>query len=151
MGSDDYIFAVFQSLFILFGQICGSFSHKLFSEDFDITRNDKIFSIFGFSGPWFLINSWNENNGMNKYKTLYTKYKIWELMFESFPSVTLQIYVSLVKDNVTMAITVSIIVSVLTISFNVWNYFVGLTAPSSQQQSFELVSGKDTIGDEIEL
>jgi len=81
-------------------------------------------------------------NGENLYRTLYYKHKIYELMFESFPSVTLQIYASLVNDY-SLTIVVSIVICSTCIGFNAWMYLVNVTRITTQSSTAKEVVQKD--------
>eukprot|EP01083_Nonionella_stella_P210399 761734_1 len=143
----DYIFAILQISFILTGQVFGAFSDNLSAiSDIKLTTTDKVASLFGFSGPWFLIKSWSEVNGETMYLQLSKKHKIWELMFEGFPSVALQIYALLVIDESSGAIIPSIVISSLKIAFTVWMYLVKLAHHENDDES-----DHDTNENAIEL
>lgn len=79
--STDYLFAVMSIIFIIVGQIFGSFSHHLFNDGIVLTRTDKILSFTGLGRPWFLINSWSEKNEVKTYKTLYYKVCVVSIVF----------------------------------------------------------------------
>ena len=144
VSTNDYIFAVLSSSFIIIGQIFGSFSEMCGKDKMDhLTRGDKVLALFGFAGPWFIIKSWTDR----KYALLEHKHQIWEIMFENMPGVALQIYAALTsgEDTNTGALTVSIFVSVVTISYSVWMYLVKFTYLSREMKN-ELENGQISAG-----
>ena len=132
----DYIWAIIQIMFILIGQIFGAFSSYIVHEDKEIssvslTRVDKIMSFLGFGRAWFSIKSWSDTSKQQKYRKFYRKHKIFELMYESFPTVTLQLYVSLVSDQYSSTIFRSILFSFLSMSYSVILYLSAITRNNS--------------------
>merc|ERR1712218_598465 len=116
--SKHYIFAALSATFIVLGQIFGSFSDTLSGNKFDkLSRKEKIMAFFGFSGPWFIVKTWSDQN----YAILQQKHRIWEIIYENLPGVALQIYAALtsIEDNRTSLI-ISICVSTCTVSYSVW-------------------------------
>eukprot|EP01083_Nonionella_stella_P060332 157591_1 len=134
--SGEYIFAALQLLFIVLGQIFSSFSNScsdIYDHD-ELTATDKIFSFLGFSHPWFIINGWIEDdtNGDCKYLKLRKKHQIWELIFEDIPTVALQLYASLVIDELALSIILSIIISIASTTYSMWMYLVRLSSDDDQ-------------------
>jgi len=87
----------------------------------------------GLSRSLFLIKSWCEIDGENVYKALSNKHKIWELMFEGFPSITLQIYALMTSDEFSETFLISITFSIVSISFNAWMYLVNVSTLQNQK------------------
>eukprot|EP01084_Bolivina_argentea_P151530 264477_1 len=128
---------------------------------YNLNKKDKILALVGLGGPWFLINSWSEEETKEskpkKYLSLYNKYKIWELMFESFPSVGLQIYALLVQNNVSISIILSILISIISITYSTWIYLVNLSqqsyaaANANKKREMEIEQKIDDHENDIEL
>eukprot|EP01084_Bolivina_argentea_P187756 323351_1 len=124
----DYMFAALQILFTILGHIFGSFSNSLFGEEYNnLSKTDKILSFAGFGRPWFSVKSWIEIYDEKIYTKLATKQRIWGLMFESFPTVTLHLYAVLIAKHFSFSLISSIVVSCIAITYNVWMYVVRLT------------------------
>ena len=85
---------------------------------------DKIIALFGFGRPWFFIRSWSDTSKEQKYAKLYRKHKIFELMYESFATVALQLYVSLVSNHFSLTIFQSLLASFLSISYSVLTFLM---------------------------
>eukprot|EP01084_Bolivina_argentea_P132456 233748_1 len=139
----DYQFVALLCLFIFSGQIMGSFADNFSHLNDKLTKTDKIISLIGFSRIWFLINSWSEQNEDRKYLKLYNKHKIWEIMFESFPTITFETYALIlnVRDPFSeinlFALYFSIFFSLISVTYNVWQYFVTLTHQNRQIQNIQ--------------
>jgi len=142
--SGDYYFAVFQILCIFIGKLFGAFSHSIFNDGVILTRMDKILSFFGLGRSWFLINSWRANDKENMYMILYRKSEIWEIMFELFPGIALQIYALLTLEIHSLSLIVSIFFSVLTINHNVWSFLIGLQLAYDRQSQQKEVGATAT-------
>eukprot|EP01083_Nonionella_stella_P266101 900610_1 len=94
-----------------------------------LTTTDKVLSMLGFGRVWFVINSWSESQQNPVYFQLYNKHKIWDLMYENIPTVALQVYAALVMEgNTSLAIIISITISVLSMSYTTWMYLVNITS-----------------------
>eukprot|EP01083_Nonionella_stella_P196484 722940_1 len=123
-NNKHYIFAVLSSIFIVLGQIVGTFSeHCTGHKSETLTTTDKIMAALGFSSPWFIINSWSDP----RYYILEHKHQIWEMMFENMPGVALQVYAAITQEEGGASLGISITVSVITITFSLWMYLVKLT------------------------
>ena len=135
-GTGDYLFAVIQIFCILSGNVFGAFSNNLFGEEYKaLTKADKIVSLAGFGRPWFIIKSWNEvdNEENDKmYTKLQKRHEIWAIMYESFPSIVLTIYASLIAEKFSLSLIVSIVISCTTVSFNTWRYLIDLSIEEKQ-------------------
>ena len=88
--SCHYIFAVFQCLCIIAGQVAGAVLDIITGDDtHKMTKMDKIMGIFGFSHIWYVIKWWEESSQKEtvkapKYQTLKDKHKIWDLMVRQY-------------------------------------------------------------------
>ena len=127
----NYTWASLQILFILSGQLVGTFGcYNIDNDKQDkLERNllDKLMSLIGFGRAWFIISSWSDRSSNENYRKLYKKHKIYELMYESFPSVTLQLYATFVSDQISVSIIQCILATFVSMSWNVWIYLVGIT------------------------
>eukprot|EP01084_Bolivina_argentea_P115483 205351_1 len=140
--TDDYQFAAIQILCLILAQILvvvpnyiqikkkerDSTSYAL------LTPLDIILSIFGFSEAWFLIQSWiNEE----KYKPLQKKMKIWELFYQSIPSLCIQIYALMVIDVSVLLLAISITISTFSVIFSLMNLFGDVKENQQEAQNDE--------------
>ena len=121
LQNDDYFFASLQILFTFLAHIFGSFSNNLFGAEYNnLSKCDKILSFTGLGRPYFKIKSWIEvsENSSKIYTKLANKHRIWGIMFESFPSITLHLYASLIAKQFSFELITSIIVSIISISYH---------------------------------
>ena len=126
---EHFTWAILQILFILCGQLVGAFGCYIDKENNKLKLSwfDKLMSLFGFGRAWLVIKSWSDTSENENYRKLYKKHKIYELMYESIPSVTLQIYVALISDQISISITQCIFATFVSMSWSVWIYLVGIT------------------------
>eukprot|EP01084_Bolivina_argentea_P314598 544911_1 len=131
-----YQFAALQISFIAIGQIIGSFSDNFSNLSIRLTKTDKLMAILGFARPWFLINSWKEgkHETATVYTVLFNKHRIWEIIYESFPSIALQIYALFSTNADPFILLISMSISVVSLSFGVWMYFVKITKHIQRKQ-----------------
>ena len=122
----DYFFAALQILFTFLGHTFGSISNNLFGDEYEnLSTVDKILSFMGFGRIYFRIKSWSEVKDDNKiYTKLATKQRIWGMMFESFPSIVLHVYAYVIAKQFSLSLVSSIVVSCISISYNVWLYMI---------------------------
>eukprot|EP01084_Bolivina_argentea_P120633 213846_1 len=128
----DFLWAIFQILFIFIGQFQGARGTSQFEGDKldELSKTEKCFSFFGFGRQYFIIRSWTDTSPNDRYKQMNQRLKAWELMFESFPSVGLQIYVFFVTNQYRASIVQSVIASILSMSWTVWGVWVFLISMS---------------------
>ena len=137
---DDHpLFALSQIAFIVLGQIVGAVADIFVGNTDDLSTADRLLSASGFGSLWFTVKWWEESTKMKsgfygnkycsaKYQLLRTKNKIWEMMYELFPGMVLQIYAALTTTVPTAALVVSISFSAISVSFTSIRYFLKLTA-----------------------
>merc|ERR1719242_139047 len=90
--------------------------------DGTVSVTDKVMALCGFGRIWFTVNWWSESihsDGTGKYRLLREKHKIWDLMYETFPSIALQVYAGLTTDIPSVTLAASIGFSVLSVSFTI--------------------------------
>ena len=121
-----YLQYIFQLRFTISAYIFSARSNKLFGKQYeDLNKMDKFMSFIGFSANYFKIRGWSESDTDDGiYTKLAYKHKIWSVMFETFPSMGLQIYATLDSTGLTISMTLisSIIFSCLNVAFSVWRY-----------------------------
>ena len=162
IAETEYIFAVLQVLAIISGQVAGAVSDVSDEQHGDFTFTDKLMAATGFGRVWFTVNWWKEtlttedNNG--KYMALRKKHKIWDLLYEAFPTVALQIFAAMTTTVSSTALVVSIVTSVLSISFAITIYIKDLlsvttSAPSSHTRiastASTMSSSQETMSPEL--
>ena len=131
----EYIFAALQLAFVITGQVVGAAS-DVFARDFgQLSVVDKIMASVGFGRIWFTVNWWEEklnqdDNGM--YGVLRQKHKIWDLLYEAFPTVALQIYAAMTTNVPPQALVASIFISAVSISFSTVLYLGALLKVQKQ-------------------
>ena len=137
IAENEPIFAFLQISFIITGQIVGAVSDVFGEHNDELSAIDKVMALTGFGRIWFTVKWWNETltvDGNGKYKVLRQKHKIWDLMYESFPTVALQIYASMTTDVPTSALVISIMfsaVSVTVSSIRYLNSLLEVTTPTA--------------------
>ena len=97
------------------------------------------------------------------YTKLAQKHEIWAIMYESFPSITLALYASLMADSFSFSLISSIMFSCVTIAVNVWRYLFNVSVenkksnpPQNVEVTIELASvhtqiPSDTFDPETEM
>ena len=131
----EYIFAILQVSFIITGQVVGATSDVFGEHSENLSVIDKVTAFFGFGRIWFTVNWWNEvmtQDGMGKYKVLRQKHKIWDLLYEAFPTVTLQVFAAMTSDVALTALVASITISAVSVSFSTIRYLRDLLAVQQQ-------------------
>ena len=140
----EYVFAVLQLLFVITGQVVGAVS-DVFARDFEqLSVVDKVIASLGFGRIWFTVNWWEEKlcqdeSGM--YGVLRQKHKIWDLLYEAFPTVALQIYASMTTNVPPQALVASIFISAVSISFSTMLYLGALLKVQEQENPRETSLG----------
>ena len=130
INETEYIFAGLQILVIITGQVVGAITDVFEGGNDKFTTTDKVMAGLGFGRIWFTMKWWNEkittedDNG--KFKILRQKHKIWDLLFEAFPTVALQIYASMTTNVSLTALAASIIISSVSASFSTIRYLGAL-------------------------
>lgn len=123
------IFAALQMLFIIAGQVVGAITDVLGDRSGNASRTDLVMALLGYGRIWFGVNAWKETasaDGMRHYKVLSKKHKIWELMYETFPTVALQIYAVMTIDVPVWALVLSITLSAVKVSYSSISYLQSL-------------------------
>ena len=132
---NEYIFAFLQMSFIITGQVVGAMSDVFGEHSENLAVIDKVMASVGFGRIWFTVNWWNEvmtQDGIGKYKVLRQKHKIWDLLYEAFPTVTLQIYAAMTTDVALTALVASITISAVCVSFSTILYLRALLGVQQQ-------------------
>ena len=101
-----------------------------------MSRKDRMIAFVGFGTLYFKVKSWSEVNQSHIgseggiYTKLAIKHKIWVIMFETFPSLVLQIYASFVQRDSQLSLTLisSITFSLLHVILGVWQYVARIGA-----------------------
>ena len=161
--SNEYFYATFEILFILIGQFISS----LYINDIYIannpncnskntTRNQnesyfvRVLLGLGIGRIYFSIIPWNENETL---KSRHKMCKIWEMLFESMPSVGLSTYAILVNsinfDGYNTRNT-SVLVSMLFSFINITNTIVNLLENDRQSKDSKHAQDKPN-NDETQL
>ena len=125
------IFAALQMLFIITGQVVGAIVDVFGDEMDEVTRTDKVMALLGFGRIWFTVNWWKERmtqDGTGRYKVLRQKHKIWDLLYDSFPTVALQVYAARTSNVPATALVFSIVLSAVSVSFSTILYLATLLA-----------------------
>ena len=93
---------------------------------------EKIFTVLGLGRQWFTILSWSKREYEEELQTM----KVWEIMYESFPSLTLQLYLAMIqnKDDYSNAVTASIMAIFINASLSVWVYLLARSSKSDVYQ-----------------
>eukprot|EP01084_Bolivina_argentea_P221598 375284_1 len=99
-------------------------------------------TIFGLTAPLLLMKSWSDLSDEQHYKTIYYRYKAVKLMFTSFPSVILQLYVSLTNPTFTVSLFASILASFISLTFTVWLFFIKLSKDKFVQTYASIIVAK---------
>ena len=126
----EYLFAVLQIIAIIAGQTIGAVSDVFSKIHEDFTTADKVMALMGFGRTWFTVNWWKEtlttedDNG--KYKVLRKKHKIWDLLYETFPTIGLQIFAAMTTNVSPIALLISIVTSIISICFSITIYLKDL-------------------------
>ena len=151
--TNDYFFAAFLISFTIFSNVFGTISNKWFGEQYqNLSNMDKIIGFLGLGANYFKIKSWRQLNQDEDgiYTKLAMKHKIWGVMFETFPSLALRIYASLVTDSSetdkSLSLRASILFSCVNVMFSVWQYIVKITKEQAkhEQVAIELVTNEST-------
>ena len=139
------IFAALQLLFIVTGQVVGAISDVVVDVDDSYSVTDKLMAITGFGRIWFTVNWCKESitqDGNGKYGILRRKHKIWDLLYEAFPTVGLQIYAAMTTTVPVQALVISIMISALSVSFSTTMYLRDLLkVATTQSQNTAGVTG----------
>ena len=78
----------------------------------------KVMVVLGLGRLWYGVRSWSEESSYDQFRVL----KIWEMIFESFPTVALQFYITLKsRDQFSVSIIISLVTSFLSITFTALN------------------------------
>ena len=128
------ILVVLQIAFIVFGQVIGAVADAFGRHRDELSVTDKVMASVGFARIWFTIKWWAEiavNGESGKYGALRRKHKIWNLMYESFPSIALQIYAALTTDLPPATLIASIIFSTVSVSFTMIRSLAPLSGPKN--------------------
>eukprot|EP01084_Bolivina_argentea_P021594 40119_1 len=141
--TENYAWALIQALFIFIGQLL-SLSKEPTTKNkkeeksirITLTKLDKCMPFIGLGRPWYLIKAWSNTSTKEYYQTLNQRIKVWEIMMESFPSVSLQIYVSMVQDEYSSSLIQSILASFISLTWTVWVFLL--------MQSQKEIKVKDT-------
>ena len=126
--------------FIITGQVVGAISDVFGEHSENLSVVDKVMASMGFGRIWFTVNWWNERltqDGIGKYKVLRQKHKIWDLLYEAFPTVTLQIYAAMTTDVAPTALVASITISAVCVSFSTILYLRTLLGVQQQDNGAE--------------
>ena len=142
-----YVFAVMELLFIIVSQIMSSLlikdvphhaalaakqnnTEETTKSARDWIKNILISCIFclGFSRVYHSLKKWN---GSKYYEYEYKWCKLWEIMYESIPSVVLSTYVTLMEitntnNNNNKSVSISVIVSMLFSFVSITNIIVSI-------------------------
>eukprot|EP01084_Bolivina_argentea_P127882 226114_1 len=119
----DWVWATLQVSILIFAQIIASSKEPGVMQTIQtikLTTIDKIMPVIGFGRQWYIIKSWSDKSSEDEYYELSERVKIWELMLESFPSVTLQIYVALVSKTFDSSLVQSILASFFSMTWSIW-------------------------------
>ena len=125
------IFAALQMLFIITGQVVGAIVDVFADERDEVTRTDKVMALLGFGRIWFTVHWWKERmtqDGTGRYKVLRQKHKIWDLLYDSFPTVALQVYAARTTNVPAAALVFSIVTSAVSVSLSTSLYLATLLA-----------------------
>ena len=89
----------------------------------------------------------NQPVSVGKYKTLRTRSKIWEMMYESFPGMVLQLYAAMTTNVPVEALLVSIFVSAVTVSVTVIQYLLRLSTMkrNSTETDFSILKAQKSL------
>ena len=145
-----WIYGILQLVFLISSNYFSGTSNKLFGEEYEnLTICDKCMAFLGFGAQYFKIKSWSEvgdNAADHIYERLEMKHQIWTVMFETFPSLGLQIYASLVEPNteLSVALTASIMFSCLRVTVTVYNYMLDVAQQSSDTEVKSMDRETDT-------
>ena len=134
--SKDYFYAIFEIIFIVIGQIASA----LYINDIVVHPNKYNESYFvrillglGIGRVYFGIIPWNDNETI---KARYKMCKVWEMLFESMPSVGLSCYAILVNSiNNNTSRNTSAIISMIFSFINITTTIVSLLDIQHQQNS----------------
>eukprot|EP01083_Nonionella_stella_P268886 909269_1 len=148
LENHDYQFAAFQITFMIVGQMFGAFSGICFDHGYQLDPLDRILNFFGLSDMWFLIKTWTETELENKYKTLYQKHKIWEIMYQSIPSLALQVYALFVTETSPFVLVSSTALSMITATFDISSYLAGVIAEKDKTDKTNQVVMDTTAADD---
>eukprot|EP01083_Nonionella_stella_P268887 909271_1 len=147
LQNHDYQFAVLQIAFMIFGQTIGAFSGIWSDHGYQLNVLDRILNFLGFSDMWFLIKSWTETELENKYKNLYQKHKIWEIMYQSTPSLALQVYALFVTETSPFLLVSSAALSMITVTVDISLYLAGAIAEKDKTDKSNQVAMDNAADD----
>ena len=125
---EDYSWAAIQIFILLFSQLMSVIHFR------DTKRNNKkyynkcftileyLFTLTGLGRNWYTVLSFT----FKDFNIMMQTVKVWELMYESFPSLTLQMYLIMSQNtsNYSNAVIASILSIFLNATLSVWFYLL---------------------------
>eukprot|EP01084_Bolivina_argentea_P034744 64343_1 len=140
----DYFWAFVQSVIVFTGHIGGLLLRpsNLNKTIFKMNVFDYIISFFGFAIPLFQIKEWFHPI----YKRETDRLNVWQIIYQAFPTVTLQLYVTLTNPTNSVTLYQSIFVSFLRTSWNGFSYLLSkATAGHETNDIHSELTRKNTV------
>ena len=105
------------------------------------TLLERSILLTGFGKLWFGVRSWAISKHTKQFKLL----KIWEIMFESFPTVVLGFYVTWqnANRNISVSILLSILLSFINITWTIMTVLIKDRQYASNAINYNITSNND--------
>ena len=143
----NYIWAICQSLILIISQLLSA-TH--FDSDVKCCQCncETLITWIGFGRQYYTVRAWSDEEYLIELEIM----KVWELFYESFPSMMLQMYLLLIDDtNFSNAVTASMMAIFINASLNMWLYLLQRTKKVSGFNEAVRKATGNNVKDNIEM